>query len=837
MKRLQLSVAQKLLLLISIPLAFQLGFVALIVKAQQDSEEARTWSARAEDVTSQAYALLDLLVEADADLRIGILTGYPDFLEAHDETVRQIPDAVARLQELVKDDPPQAATARQVSEKISHKLALMATITERARSQAADRARGRGLLAKNNLLTIAIQQDMVTFVQQALASTEARQQELERSKQRFQWLLGLGTISVVLLSLGIFFVFMGGIRGRLKTLTANIQRLAARQPLAQSIPGHDEFARLDHAFHDMAGAVAEASKLEHEAKEIAETANRAKSEFLANMSHELRTPLNAVIGFSEVLKDESFGPMNEKQKEYITDVLESGKHLLSLINDILDLSKIEAGKMEIRTGEVDLRALLKNSLTIIKEQALARGIELSLNASDTLGTIQADDRKVKQIVFNLLSNASKFTPDGGKIGIEASRTDARVLISVWDTGIGIEEKDRQKVFEEFRQIDSALSRKYAGTGLGLSLAKRFVELHGGQMWFESAGKNQGTRFSFTLPVTPAPMPTAPSAGVAAPPRGAQAGAGRQAGGPWRVLVVEDDPKTAKYLALLLSEAGYTVDMAVDGEQAVLQAKRLRPDLITLDVVLPKKDGWDVLAELKADPATESIPVLMISTFEDKVKGLSLGAAEYLIKPISQDTLIAVLERVAPMPPSLPVVPDMARAGAPAAGPATPPSEGPVKGGVAGSSSGGATVLAIDDDPKALDVIEAMLSTRGIRVLKASGGQQGLELAAAERPRAILLDLMMPEMSGFDVLASLEGNPATEAIPVIIVSAKLIGEEDKHLLTRQVRAVIQKAGFDTTAFLEAVTKAIRSTARRAAPPSEGPVKGGVAGSATVAAKRV
>ncbi|MCQ9206715.1 MAG: ATP-binding protein [Omnitrophica bacterium] len=237
------------------------------------------------------------------------------------------------------------------------------------------------------------------------------------------------------------------------------------------------------------------------AKKTAEDASRTKSDFLANMSHELRTPLNAIIGFSEVLRDEAFGQLNDKQKEYNVDVLNSGKHLLSLINDILDLSKVEAGKAELSLSDFDLKMALENSLSMIKEKALKHNIAIVKNIKGDIGTIRADERKFKQIMFNLLSNAAKFTPDGGKIGIEAKMSDKNiVLVTVWDTGIGIEEKDKSKVFKEFEQIESSHSRKYAGTGLGMPLAKKFVELHKGKMWFESGGKDKGAHFYFTLPL-------------------------------------------------------------------------------------------------------------------------------------------------------------------------------------------------------------------------------------------------------------------------------------------------------------------------------------------------
>src|SRR5712692_8936570 len=502
-----------------------------------------------------------------------------------------------------------------------------------------------------------------------------------------------------------------------------------------------------------------------------DTANRHKSEFLTSMSHELRTPLNAIIGFSEVLLEKMFGELNEKQEEYLQDILSSGHHLLSLINDILDLSKVEAGKMELEPGVFNLRELLEGSLVMVKERALAHGIALSLDIADDIDTFSGDERKVKQILFNLLSNAVKFTPDKGKVGITAKKTASAVQIAVWDTGVGIAAEDQQRIFEEFQQVGKGLTEKPEGTGLGLALTKKFVELHGGTIWVDSA-PGRGSTFAFTLPIAGAADYTLLPVGQEE--TATEWVANAASAGPL-VLVIEDDAKAAELLRLYLTEAGYTADIAGDGAEGLEKVKRLHPGAVILDVLLPKVDGWAFLSQVKADPTTKDVPVLIVSIVDQKGKGFALGAADYLVKPVQKEELLRKLgtflgsqEQTAPL-----------------------------------------KILAIDDDPKALELLAAVLEPEGFHVLRAYGGEEGIETAKTERPDAIILDLLMPGVNGFDVIDRLEKS-LTKRPPIIIFTVKQLTAEEKERLKGRVAWLAQKEEFNHKSFVGTVREVLQRT---------------------------
>ena len=513
------------------------------------------------------------------------------------------------------------------------------------------------------------------------------------------------------------------------------------------------------------------------AKDTAEAASRAKSEFLANMSHELRTPLNAIIGFSEVLEDQTFGELNTRQLKYVSNILTSGRHLLQLINDILDIAKIEAGRLTLDRSPFPVETALNDVVAIVKALTNKKSIDLSIEVTPNLPSLHADQPKFKQIMYNLMSNAIKFTPPEGRVAVNAFMDEnspvPAVCIAVSDSGIGIKPEDQARVFGQFEQVDSSYSRQQQGTGLGLALTKNLIELHGGRIWVESEGiEGKGTTFSFVLPFDePAIEYSNDSQDGAIDSATASADGtltatevfpineqNEQEASPL-VLVVEDNGPASELLTHYLTEAGYSVAHATDGEQAVQMVNELHPYAVTLDIMLPRKDGWQVLAEMKARPETADVPVVIISMTEDRQLGFSLGAVDFMVKPVDKNRLIEVI----------------ARAGGQASKDQMP------------------MILVVDDEPKTVELLSDLLKHAGYRVLEAFGGQQGIELATQYLPQVIILDLMMPQVNGFDVVRELRANPATKDIAIVIFSAKDISEEEVGELNADIRAIVPKSG--------------------------------------------
>ena len=529
-----------------------------------------------------------------------------------------------------------------------------------------------------------------------------------------------------------------------------------------------------------------------------EDASRMKSEFLANMSHELRTPLNSIIGFSEVLKDGLVGEMTDQQRGFISEIFGSGKHLLSLINDILDLSKVEAGKMGLDLEPVKASSLFENSLSIIREKAATRHIRLVMDASEELGSIQADPRKVKQILYNLLSNAVKFTSEGGQVTLRAGcvpRAEVGQMsgswmgrnfpladnefaeflkISVTDSGIGISPEGLEHLFRPFSQIDSGLARKFEGTGLGLAMVKLLAELHGGAVAVESS-VGVGSCFTVWLPLR------APEEGALISARApAETHLEKLAGvrtalvGARTALVVEDDYKSADLIRVQLEAEGFEVLHAASAEAALVLAVQQPLSLITLDIILPNMDGWELLSRIKQVPALRGIPVVIISIVADRNKGFALGAASVMQKPMSRQELYESLLELGLFPLS---------------------QEQTLK------------VLVVDDDPNAAELIAVRLLNLATTVLRALGGREAIDAARRELPDLIVLDLMMPEVNGFDVVEALQASPDTARIPILVVTAKEITSQDRVKMSGHVTAIMEKAEFDRDRFVAEVRRAM------------------------------
>ena len=367
-----------------------------------------------------------------------------------------------------------------------------------------------------------------------------------------------------------------------------------------------------------------------------EVASRHKSEFLASMSHELRTPLNAVIGFSEVLLDQLFGEVNERQAEYLRDIWNSGRHLLELLNEILDLSKVEAGRMQLEPHPFEVASVLEYSLGLLRERAANHAIDLELVVADDVGSIDADELRFKQVVVNLLTNAVKFTPDGGRVTLAARRVGEELHVTVTDTGIGVPPEDRERIFESFQQGRRG-APKEEGTGLGLTLSRRIVELFGGRMWLESE-VGLGSTFGFAVPVG---SPVAPQE-----QRKPFAEGDRPV-----VLIADDDPRSIELLAAYLDGSPVEVRRCKDGAEALEATRRQLPAALLLDIRLPAMDGWQVLRALKEDPATACVPVVLVTVVDERRRGLAMGAADYLLKPVARDDLLEALRRLGVLDPA------------------------------------------------------------------------------------------------------------------------------------------------------------------------------------------
>jgi PAS domain S-box-containing protein len=520
------------------------------------------------------------------------------------------------------------------------------------------------------------------------------------------------------------------------------------------------------SFHDLTARKRAEDEIRR-ARDAAEQANRAKSQFLATMSHELRTPMSAIIGYTEILQEEVQESGHESMRADLDKILAQSNHLLTLINDLLDTAKLDAGKINLHLEAFELAKAISDAANIVQPLMTKNANRLEINAGAGLGTMHADLTRLRQCVFNLLSNAAKFT-DHGVITLTVTRDSAAdgdwLNFEVRDTGIGMTEEQMQRLFRPFAQADDSTSRKYGGAGLGLMITRKLCQMMGGDITLAST-PGKGSTFTMRLPAVVVKAPTEPSSGLVplatiAPEPGKET-----------VLVVDDDPAVRELLTRFLTKEGFAVVTASSGEECLALARKIHPRVITLDVMIPGMDGWTILAALKADPTVADIPVIILSIVDEKNLGYALGAADYLVKPLDRNRLLEVLKKR--------------------------------------SASTAPLALVAEDDPATREILRRHLENDGWSVAEAMNGLQALECIAKQKPSLILLDLMMPDMDGFEFITELSQHPDWHDIPVIVITAKDLSEEDRMflngamLLSGGVKRVLQKGKFSRDELLENV----------------------------------
>ncbi len=568
----------------------------------------------------------------------------------------------------------------------------------------------------------------------------------------FAFIIAVFVLSTLVVAL-FFHRFSATLRQALTRALSREEELEQIRDRLEILVG-ERTAALEDALHtveDREANLARSNVALAAAKTVAEEANQLKSRFLANMSHELRTPLNAIINFTAFL--ERYGEFSERQKQLQERVLYNADHLLGLINDVLDLSKIEAGHMELIYEDTSLQPIFQGVMSTALALTKDKGLELIFDSPEDLPMMRIDKTRIRQVLLNLLSNAAKFT-EQGSITLAVQLQDAQTLvISVTDTGLGIAPEHQHVVFEEFQQIHNDASPQQ-GTGLGLPISKRLVELHSGKMWLEST-LGQGSTFAFWLPIPPTAQPLASPANSAAenPDRALQQ---------IDILIVDDSPDAQDMLQVMLEGAGYKVDGILDSRQALATIKQRQPRLVILDLEMPYVNGWEVLAQIKHEPETAAIPVIVCSVIDPSTMGLVLGAHKHIMKPVREDALLAVVRECV---------------------------------------SSAATILIVDDNTDARAIMRSFL--KGYTLTEVANGREAMASIETHRPDLIILDLMMPEMDGFEVLAQLRSDAQKNDVPVIIVSARELSIDEHQWLLSRSQGVLAKSRFSEQEFVDRI----------------------------------
>ena len=478
-------------------------------------------------------------------------------------------------------------------------------------------------------------------------------------------------------------------------------------------------------------------------------ADRLKSEFLANMSHELRTPMNAIIGFTRLVRRKSVDLLPARQLENLKKVEISANQLLALINDILDLSKIEAGKMSVNIMPFEFMTLVDTCFSTVEPMIKEGKVQLIKKVPEDLPEMLSDQDKLKQIIINLLSNALKFT-ENGEVKLSAAVEDASLKIAVSDTGAGIPADALEYIFDEFRQVDGSSTREHGGTGLGLSITKKLTHILGGTIEASSV-EGKGSTFTVILPLVQKDEKFPAETVVFKEEQHLPIKAKDKK----TLLAIDDDPNSLLLLKQNMEDEGYYVVGALSADEGIQKAAEIKPFAITLDILMPKKDGWEVLNHLKADPATRDIPVIVLSIIDNKELGFSLGAFDYLVKPLEKEAILSALQRIPDIP--------------------------------------GRRVLVVDDEPNTVDLLAQILQDEGYQVKGAYNGKEALHVLESTPQDIILLDLLMPDMDGFEVIQKIKANQSWRHIPIIVVTAKDLSDADWEFLRQSVDRIIQKSG--------------------------------------------